>query len=148
MTRPLIKARRPRLRWYLQLVRLRVAALLALPARELAHRGLLLLAAVAGLAAIIEWQAMQPEVSAGSPEPALAWINFVVQIAIMVVAALVSYALRPKPKPPEVVQANAPVVEDGKGVVRVYGTVWIDDGIVLGFKQLGTLPIKAKGGKK
>ena len=69
-------------------------------------------------------------------------------IIIMIVVALVAYAMRPKPKNPEVVKASIPVVDDGKGVIRVYGEIWIDDSIVLGFKQMGEIPIKAKGGKK
>lgn len=150
MTRPLIKARRPRLRWYLQLLRLRAAELLALPRREIACRVFALAAAVAGLGAAFAYTASSEPTppAAGDIEVVHAWVNFVVQIVVMIVAALISYALRPKPKPPEAGKASAPVVEDGKGIVRVFGSVWIDDSIVLGFMQLGTIPIKAKGGKK
>lgn len=71
-----------------------------------------------------------------------------VYIIVMIVVALVAYAMRPKPKNPDVIKASVPVVEDGKSIIRIYGEVWIDDSIVLGFKQMGTIPIKSKGGKK
>jgi hypothetical protein len=150
MSRPPIKARRPRLRWYLQVLRLHLARLLLLPPRERASRAFALLAAVAALGSLVAWEALKdaPAPAVDGLEVQLAWVNFVIQIVVMIAAALISYALRPKPKDPEVATANVPVAEDGKGIVRIYGTVWIDDSIVLGFKQLGTIPIKAKGGKK
>jgi hypothetical protein len=42
-------------------------------------------------------------------------------------------------------KAEVPEVLDGRKIRRIYGTVWIDDPIVLAFKQVGTIPIKAKG---
>lgn len=74
-----------------------------------------------------------------------------VQIAILVVSMILSYsasrkaANANKPKPGE---ASQPVVEDGKKVRKIYGTVWVDDSIVLGFKEIGTDAIRTKGGKK
>lgn len=138
------------LRWYLARVRLLVAQALLLPVRELASRAFALAAAVLLVVTVFSAQ-----LAADAPAPKLdgvtvvgAWVQFVWQVVIMIVAALISYALRPKPKPPEAQKANIPVAQDGKGIRRIYGTVWIDDSVVLGFKQLGTTPIKAKGGKK
>ncbi|WP_069861473.1 hypothetical protein [Pseudomonas citronellolis] len=71
-----------------------------------------------------------------------------VQIAILVVSALISYATRQKPQKPKPQEATAPVVEDGKRQRRIYGTVWVDDSIVLGWKEIGQDPIRTKGGKK
>lgn len=148
--RPPIKAKRPRLRWYLQLARLHGARLLLLPPRERLSRAFALLAAAALLGTLVAYgdlSSTRTQVVDGV-EVQLAWINFLIQLAIMIVSALISYALAPKPKDAEVAKANVPVAEEGKGIERVYGTVWFDDPFMLGFKQLGTIPIKAKGGKK
>jgi hypothetical protein len=67
------------------------------------------------------------------------------QIAVMIISALIQYALAPKPKKPTPAQATTPNVQEGTKIRRVYGTVWIDDSMVLAFKQVGTSPIKAKG---
>lgn len=71
-----------------------------------------------------------------------------VQIAILVVSALISSMGRTKPAKPKPAEVAQPVVEDGKRVRKVYGTIWVDDSIVLGFKEIGTDPIRTKGGKK
>lgn len=148
--RPPIKAKRPRLRWYLQVLRLRLARLLLLPPRERLSRAFALLAAVALLGTLFAYGDMSrtPAQVVDGMEVHVAWINFVIQLAIMIISALISYALAPKPKDAEVAKANVPVAEEGKGIERVYGTVWFEDPFILGFKQLGTIPIKAKGGKK
>lgn len=145
-----IKAKRPRPRWYLQVLRLHLARLLLLPPRERLSRAFALLAAIALIGTLFAYGDMtvgQAQVVDGV-EVHLAWVNFLIQLAIMIVSALISYALAPKPKDAEVAKANVPVAEEGKGIERVYGTVWFDDPFILGFKQLGTIPIKAKGGKK
>lgn len=144
-----IRARRPRLRWYWQVLRLRLARLLLLSTRERVSRGCALIAALAALGALVAYPgAGSPASVVGGLEVRQAYIQWIVQIVVMIAAALISYAMRPKQKDPEIAKANVPVVEDGKGIVRIYGSVWIDDSIVLGFKQTGTTPIKAKGGKK
>ena len=73
-------------------------------------------------------------------------MTVLVQILVMVVAALLSAALAPKPKGPEAQRVKIPVVEEGKKIVKIYGTVWIDDPMVLAFKPMGTTKIKK--GKK
>lgn len=145
-----IKARRPRLRWYLQVARLHLARLLLLPPRERLSRAFALLAAAFLISASVAYVALDDPrpMQVDGLEVSLAWVSFVWQLAAMVVSALISYALRPKQKDPEPAKANIPVAEDGKGIERIYGEVWIDDPYVLGFKQLGQKPIKAKGGKK
>ncbi|MGO1072330.1 hypothetical protein [Lysobacter sp. CA199] len=79
------------------------------------------------------------------PQKAIVWW---VQLIIMVVAALVSYAMAPKPKPPEAQQFKAPVTQDGTFLRRHYGTCWMDDSFIAACKQMGTDKIRKKGGKK
>lgn len=96
-------------------------------------------------------------VGMGGPEPAKvidgvqvnkAVINIFVYIAIMIVAAIIAYALAPKPPTPEPGKSTVPEATDGKAIIRAYGDVWVEDAMVLGFKTMGADPIKAKGGKK
>lgn len=129
-------------RWRLSRA-LRLPPLEMLPWSAVAFGAVALAAAVGAALGVVDLFAARE-----SDAPAQAFINIWVQLGIMLVAALVSYALTPKPKAPEAIAAQAPVVEDGKGVVRIYGTVWIDDSIMLGWKQMGTEPIRKKGGKK
>jgi hypothetical protein len=75
-------------------------------------------------------------------------INLWVQLAILIISALLAYAMRPKVEGPKPQEGTIPSVEDGKSIIRIYGTVWIDDSIVLGWKQLGVEEIKSGGGKK
>lgn len=67
-----------------------------------------------------------------------------VTIAIIVVAAILAVALSsihpPKSQGPQ--KGTVPDVKDGKRVIRVYGTVWIDDPIQLAMKQTSTSPIR------
>ena len=80
--------------------------------------------------------------------PALAWVNFVIQIAIAIVAAVISAAMAPKPKPPEPQKADVPEVKDGKRIVRLYGACWITEPAQLAMKQIDPpVPIKYKSGK-
>ena len=71
-----------------------------------------------------------------------------VQIAIIIVSMILSYSTRQKPTKPDPAKASAPTTDEGLSRRRIYGTVWIDDSIVLGFKEIGTDPIRTKGGKK
>lgn len=149
-----IKAKRPRLRWYLQVARLHLARLLLLPPRERMSRGFALLAAAATIGTVFAYmdlsvqRTLHVDGAIDGLQVQYAWVNFLIQLAIMIVSALISYALAPKPKDAEVGKANVPVADEGKGIERWYGTNWSDDAFPLGFKQLGTIPIKAKGGKK
>lgn len=71
-----------------------------------------------------------------------------VQVAILVVSMVLSYATRPKPQQPKPGTVETPVAEEGRTIRKVYGTVWIDDPQILGFKRIGTDRIRKKGGKK
>lgn len=74
-----------------------------------------------------------------------------VQLIIMVVAAVLSYALRPKPQRPAaetLEDVDVPTIEVGKPVSVAFGEVWIDDSNILWYGDLSNSPIYAKGGKK
>lgn len=85
---------------------------------------------------------------AAPAEPARAVSWWVVQIAIMIALAAISYLLQPKVESPKPQEGEAPTVEDGLAAREVYGTVWIDDPFFLAWKSMGTQAIKKKGGKK
>lgn len=89
------------------------------------------------------------------PAPAFpvneAWINFVIQIAIMIVSAIISAALAPKPKPPKpasITDFDLPTAEEGREIPVVFGTVWITGPNVLWYGDLRSSAIKTKSGKK
>lgn len=84
----------------------------------------------------------------GAPAPQHAVYWWVVQLIILVVSAIISYALRPKVEPPKPAETNPPSVEDGQMVVDVLGTCWVPDTFLLAWKPMGVVPIKASGGKK
>lgn len=80
-----------------------------------------------------------------------AWINFVVQIAIMIVSAVITAALAPKPKPPKPASLgdfDAPTAEEGRPIPVIFGTVWCKGPNVLWYGDLNSVAIKSKGGKK
>lgn len=93
---------------------------------------------------VAHWLYAQPAPAADAPVLAFGWVGYLVIIAV---AAVISLALAPRPQEPQAQEAKRPVVEDGAGVVRIYGDVWIDDPVLLGWWQVGMDPIKA-GGKK
>jgi len=84
---------------------------------------------------------------AGEPVKAIYW--WVVQLIIMVIAAAVSYAMRPKPESQKQRQVESPTVEDGTVVKDHGGTVWIEheDNFLLAWKVVGQDAIKQSGGK-
>jgi len=74
-----------------------------------------------------------------------------IQLVIMIVAALISYATRPKIKPPPAATLNdvqIPTIDQGTAVPVVFGEVWVDNWMVLWYGDLSNQPIKQKGGKK
>ena len=80
-----------------------------------------------------------------------AWINFVIQIAIMIVSAIISAALAPKPKPPKpasITDFDLPTAQEGREIPVVFGEVWITGPNVLWYGDLRSAPIKAKSSKK
>lgn len=82
---------------------------------------------------------------AHEPQQAVIW--WVVQIILLIVSAIISYALRPKPENAKPVEGQGPTTEDGQAVHRYWGVHWIDDQFQLAWKVVGRIPIKAKGGK-
>jgi len=73
-----------------------------------------------------------------------------VQLAILIVCAILSYALAPKPQTPApdtLSDVSVPTIELGKPVSVAFGTVWVDDSNVLWFGDLSSQPIMASGGK-
>ena len=80
------------------------------------------------------------------PQKAVVW--WVVQLVIALVAAVLSYALRPKLPTQPVPKQEMPTVEDGLCVDDHFGEVWIDDPPLLAWKVVRTEKIKSKGGKK
>lgn len=93
--------------------------------------------------------AVLPEVRApGEPAQAVYW--WVVQLIILVVAAAVAYAMRPKVEDTQARQTEPKTVEDGTPVKDCLGTCWIehDDNFLLAWKVVGQDAIKSDGGKK
>lgn len=86
----------------------------------------------------------RPQVATGEVHAIVWWV----QLIIMVVAAIVAYALAPKPEPAKPVEGKAPVLSDGKTLPRIYGTEWIDDSGWAGWVNGEPEPIRRKGGKK
>lgn len=83
--------------------------------------------------------------AADAPARALVW--WVVQLIMLAISAILSYALRPKVEAPKPVDGKAPTVEDGQAALEVYGEYWIDDEFILAHKPVGTEKIKSKGKK-
>lgn len=70
-------------------------------------------------------------------------------IAVLVIAVvLVVTAPKGATTKPSPGEAKAPDVKEGKRIRKVYGTVWVDDSMVIGFKKISTTPIRKSGGKK
>lgn len=67
---------------------------------------------------------------------------------VLVVAVFLGGFGGPKTKAPKPQEVKAPVVKEGKRIRKIYGTVWVDDSMVLGFKKIGTDAIRKSGGKK
>lgn len=77
--------------------------------------------------------------------------NFMIQLAIVIVASYLSAALAPKPpapKPASLDDVDAPTAEEGKPIAVVFGTVWATGPNVIWFGDLRTTPIRKSGGKK
>lgn len=78
-------------------------------------------------------------------------MNFLVQLAVLVVTSLISAALAPKPpkpKPAALQDFDIPVAEQGRPIPVVFGTVLVTGANVIWYGDLSTTPIKSKGGKK
>lgn len=74
-----------------------------------------------------------------------------VQLAIMVVSAIVSVALAPKPpkpKPASFTDFDFPAADEGTPQAVAFGDVWSTGWTVLGVGNYRTSRIRTKGGKK
>lgn len=114
------------------------------------HRRGVRVLALMGVPGVIAF-AIAREVYAPPPAadaPAQAFLPVVALIVMLVVCAVLSYALAPRPKAPDAQRPERPHVKDGAGVLRVYGEVWIDDAVILAWQEMGVDPIQSKGGKK
>ena len=72
------------------------------------------------------------------------------EIAVLIVTAILSYALRPKQQtqPPDTLSdVSVPTIEIGKPVSVAFGEVWVDDSNILWYGDLSSQPIYASGGK-
>lgn len=149
---PLPNAKRPSLRWYLAYARLRFArATVGVSTPSLAGRLAALLCVP--VVAVLSFHLDSPDTARTVTATGIvivkqkAWAQIVWAVAMLIVSALITYALRPKPKNPEAVEFKAPVSDDGKSLRRIYGLIWIDDAEVLAAKQFPPIPIRASGGK-
>ena len=78
-------------------------------------------------------------------------MNFIIQIAIMLVSAYVSWALAPKPpapKPASLDDFDVPKAEEGTPIGVVFGNVIIKAPTLVWWGDLSTEKIKTKSGKK
>lgn len=83
-------------------------------------------------------------------EPVLAAINVVAYIAVLIVAALISYAMAPKPPiptPAALADFNAPTAEEGREIGVIFGEYLDKSPNVLWWGDLGIEPITKKAGK-
>lgn len=112
------------------------------------HKHRLAVCVISGLIGLVALALAVRDIATGPRLAVFGFDDILIYLAVLVVSGLIAAATAPKPKDPDVIQAEAPKVKDGQGIVRAYGTVWIDDSLVLGWQQLGTDPIKSKGGKK
>jgi hypothetical protein len=72
-----------------------------------------------------------------------------IQLAVMLVAAILAYALTPKPKTPApdtLSDVSVPTIEIGKPASVAFGTVWVDDSNILWYGDLSSYPIYPSGG--
>lgn len=72
-------------------------------------------------------------------------------LVVIVVAALISSALAPKPpepKPASLSDVDAPTAEEGRPIPVVFGTVLLRGANVVWYGDLAAEPIRKKGGKK
>lgn len=83
-------------------------------------------------------------------DPQLAWVNFVYQLVIAVVMAVISYALTPKPpkpKPAALSEFDVPQAREGQSYCWIFGECYVPDATVAAWDNLTNQPIKAKGKK-
>lgn len=73
-----------------------------------------------------------------------------VQLALLVIALVVSVAMRPKtaaPKPASLDEFDLPTPDEGTPQCVVFGDVWTSDWQVLAYGNLRTKKVKTSSGK-
>ena len=78
-------------------------------------------------------------------------MEYVYYIAVLILAAYVSYAMAPKPQPPKPASLedfDVPTAEQGREIPVVFGTVTVTGPNVLWYGNLRADPIVKSGGKK
>lgn len=74
-----------------------------------------------------------------------------IQLIILIVVAILAYAMAPKPpipKPPSLADFDVPTAEEGRPIPWIFGEGWLTGYNVLWYGDLGLVPVKSKGGKK
>lgn len=87
---------------------------------------------------------------AGAPVTAVFVIDDIIYyVIILIIAALIAYAMRPKPENAKPQESKSPTTVDGTPVKDYFGTCWIDhdDTHLLAWRMTGRDPIRSKGGK-
>lgn len=71
------------------------------------------------------------------------------EIVILAISLVAAFAFMPHPKqPPASTQdLEVPTAQDGREVIDIAGTVWIDDPNIVWYGDLSTTPIHADSGK-
>ena len=70
---------------------------------------------------------------------------WMIQIAVLIVSAVISYATRPKqttPKASALEDFKFPQGTEGTAQIEVFGTCWVDNWMVLGAGNFRTSPIR------
>lgn len=67
---------------------------------------------------------------------------------VFIVAVFMGGMAKPPSNTIKPAEVKAPQVKEGQQIRKIYGTVWVDDSMVLGFKKIGTVAIRKEGGKK
>lgn len=78
-------------------------------------------------------------------------MQILIHIGILLLSSFISAALAPKPpspKPASLEDFNVPQSDQGIPQSVVFGTVRVRDPNVLWYGDLGTRPIRSRGGKK
>ncbi len=67
-----------------------------------------------------------------------------VALAVVVVALILAVAMMPNVRNQNAgpTKGTVPDVKDGKRIIRIYGTVWIDDPMQLAMLNTGQTPIR------
>lgn len=112
---------------------------------ELAHATVLVLSMLVFAVLLLRMFVFPaPPPPPGEPAKAIVWW---VQLIVMVLAAAISYAMRPKPQTPQPQTSDIPTTEDGLAVKHHFGECWVEDEFQLAHKVVGTTKIRAKGKK-